>query len=569
MKGDDRLLSFNYLDVLSALEQECRAQGGWQDPVKDGDRGRVRVFGSLKALVGMANNIFRLRDRNVHRVKLGLGIAAAKIREKEGLLLDAIAKVELAGGAASAPRKGGGFPGEIGSRELAGRLVATVLGLHVEHRYDPGVAANLRQSLERAARSILAPALAWNLLVQVGRHHPDHQPELIRRAKETLRTGFVGANPGTVDCAHGRAQLPALEMARAWMRVLRDTYGLAEDVAAEAVGGAAAGLIEGDDLEPAMGRLKPTVRKGFDWGDHGSERALAIHLASQAGGRHAGIETRVDLLQAASSAQARAFHLQLNQNPAAALDQAERELRQKFSSPLAPAGLAFWLSRHGFRRTKGGSFVRGAHGVVDTGRSAEECRTLDRASALFLRAMDAALEAGKTTAEQRALLLRFRAGYATNPRFWRGETVINEARKLVDAYAAAKEAKSGLVALFEARLELETDFAKGKEGAVVPVRALGHYLDVLRKIEGAPQALDAEAPLHLFPEIVAVLSMGPKENRAKVRSALQDVDLILACNFGVYMDIDEEEACILGGLRQAKAWRQPSTAPDVRTPSGT
>ena len=65
--------------------------------------------------------------------------------------------------------------------------------------------------------------------------------------------------------------------------------------------------------------------------------------------------------------------------------------------------------------------------------------------------------------------------------------------------------------------------------------------------------VDAEAPIHLFPEVFVLLTYELKDD-VKVKDALEDVDLILKSNFGVYMDIDVEQAAILGGLKQSKSW---------------
>ena len=77
MKGDDRLLSFNYLDVLSALEQECRDLGDWRDPVHDEDRQRIRKFGRLRTLIG---KVIKVVDDGELQVEVGENVKVRVLR---------------------------------------------------------------------------------------------------------------------------------------------------------------------------------------------------------------------------------------------------------------------------------------------------------------------------------------------------------------------------------------------------------------------------------------------------------------------------------------------------------
>lgn len=550
MTPEERLLSINYLNVLSALEQACR--NGGEDPIEDGDRGRLRDYG--KALQTLLRKAFSLRDRDMARMSEALGIVATSVRRKEKLLLRAIDR-------ATEPERG--FSGEetadrlktkVKPKDMAALLVATVLGLHSENRHDPDVAKNVQRCLESAVENILAPAIAWNVLADIDRQHPNHHAEILKAAAETVGLGGVGANPERVSWSKGVVTLPSLILFKAWARMLRDHFGISHQDIVRLLGDPAAKALGGKDVPTLRERLIPTVKEALSWGEHASERTLAIRLAGRSSAR---IDRRIELLKAASSEEAKAWNALLQHNPEQALTDIRRKIRDRTINPLQAAGKAFWLSRHCFRATEKGSFVE-AQGdtTINTTLGEEACRRLDLASSLVMQLLDQAAQHPTVTSDQVLLLRRFQAGFATNPRYWRGKEVLARAPELVNTYRSLAGHKPGLVAHFEARLALQKWYANQdsrKLDKAVPSEPLRAYRKIFEDSPSLTEMIDAEAPIHLFPEVITLLTFGPAAGK-KFNQALEDVDLILQCNFGVYMDIDIERAAIVGGLEQAKSW---------------
>ena len=570
MPQEDRLLSINYLNLLSALEQQAR--GELKDPIKDGERGRVRNYG--KALLNFLSRAFGQRDKELGHLSEALGIVASGIREKEAKLLRSLAKATNPGKGFSGEETVTSFPGKIPPKEVVGRLVATVLGLHAENRHDPKVADRVRESLERAVENVLAPAMAWNLVVDIGREHQVHHAEILTAAARQAGLGGVGKDYAVVEWPRGKVTLPSLLMLRAWCLTLREDFGLDEGRIIELLATPVSKhLLKAKDIPTVRERLHPKVTEAFGWGEHASERTLAVHLASRSGNTAARVDRRLRLLQAAASQEAMEWQALLLADEEKALKAAEEALSGRTDSTYAAAGKAFWLSRHCFRKVSGSRFQLSLENEVTDmshDRDAKACRRLDRASSLVLELMELAATQATAGPEEILLLRRFQAGFATNPRYWRSPAVLEKAGSLIAAYKPLKGSKEGLVAHFEARMAMQAWYAEQKEGRgtkAVPVEALRAYHRIFELSPSLTEMVDAEAPIHLFPEVIALLTFG-SDGGKKVKKALEDVDLILKCNFGVYLDIDEEFSAIEGGLNQAKVWSESRKATKARQTAG-
>jgi len=552
MTPQDRLLSINYLNLLSALEQTCRVG---IDPIKDAERKRLRDYG--KSLFVFLRRAFSKRDKDMGRLVKVVEIAANGIREKESRLLKSIARSLNPDKGYSGIETASVFPAQIEPRQLVGRFTATVMGLHAENRHDPKVADNVRHALDRTTENILAPALAWNVLNELAEHNQQHHAELLQAARETIETGWLGANAEQLALGKGKVTVPSILLIKAWMRVLETHFGYGHTDISRLLAQPVAQALAGKDMPSVRARLEPTLRESFGWGEHGSDRSLAIRLANRSGATAARIDKRLDLLKAAASAEATAWNALLKAQADEALDIVDRQIRDRALTTLQAAGKAFWLSRYCFRKTSKGCFLPVTMDIsLNTELTKAECKRLDRASETLLGLMDLAFDLPTTTADQRLLLARFEAGFATNPRYWRSGKVLARCEDLVRRYEGLVGHKSGLVAHFKARLKLQEWFAQEKKADTakrVPLEPLRAYHDILAQSPSLTEELDAEAPVHLFPEIITLLTFGD-DNGTKVAKALQDVDLILKCNFGVYLDIDDEKAAILGGLSQVRSW---------------
>jgi hypothetical protein len=486
-----------------------------------------------------------------------LGIAAKGIRDKESKLLRSIAKATTPGRGFSGDETVTAFPGKISTKEVVGRMVATVLGLHAENRHDPDVAGRVKSSLERATENILAPVLAWNLLVDISREHQNHHADILKAVRERVLLAGDDKLSADVSWNEGTTVLSTLLLIRAWSRVLTMTFEFSNKHVQSLLVRPLLEELDGPSLPSIRERLHPRMTESFGWGEHASERTLAIELAKRKGARSARIDRRLALLKAAASAEAMAWKALLQRDEAAAMAAIERELEERSLTTLQAAGKAFWLSRYCFRKTTGGDFYGPSDGYsMQSGKPRAECAMLDRASANVLRLMDLAAGQPGASPDQILLLRRFQAGFATNPRYWRGRDALERAPALVEAYASLDGRKEGLVRHFKARLAMQIWYSQHVEDKAAEAgltEALKAYHDIFEMSPSMTEMVDAEAPIHLFPEAFVLLTFESKDTQ-KVQSALEDVDLILKCNFGVYMDIDEERAAILGGLKQAKSW---------------
>jgi hypothetical protein len=554
MSAEERLLSINYLNLLSTLEQATRCEH--DDPIKSGDRGRIRNFG--KALQGLLSKAFNRRDKEVGRVIDALGIAASGIREKESKLLRSIAKATTPGKGFSGDDTVTTFPSKVGTKEVVGRMVATVLGLHAENRHDPDVPNRIKESLERATENILSPVLTWNLIVDISREHQGHHAAILKAVRERVRVTGDDRHYAEISWAEGKTVLPTLLLLGAWTRVLSKTYDLSAKQIQSVLVSPMVEALEGLDIPSIRERLHPSMTEAFGWGEHASERTLAIELAKRKGASSARIDRRLSLLKAAASAEAMAWNALLQRDEPAAIEAIDRALDERSLNTLQAAGKAFWLSRHCFRRTVGGNFYEPSNNYcsMQDGKQPTECALLDRASANVVRLLDLAAEQPSTNPDQIALLRRFQTGFATNPRYWRGRDVLEKAQALVEAYANLDGRKEGLVRHFKARLAMQTWYTQhgeAKDFGLGLTNVLKAYHEIFEMSPSMTEMVDAEAPIHLFPEVFVLLTYELKDD-VKVKDALEDVDLILKSNFGVYMDIDVEQAAILGGLKQSKSW---------------
>ena len=549
MAGPSPKQRFHYLGVLEALHKRCGAN---RENLRGAD---VQNFAKLQG-ASFANALNKLRFRIISKVsgkpKILLKLGADNSRRLEQKLLNEIEEATVG------RRRDRGihpqpWPPLLTVQQVTERFVALALGLHAQDRISGTKVVGLAGAIAASARQTLAPAFAWAFLMETARLDEEDR----RLALKSLRSQLAGRPGGEEDPRAGLPELArVLTLAKAWHEVLSADLGLGAKLAREAFGEAIVQLLESDHVADCQATVLARLLPTFGWGDAGSARALAIEQARKFGGLTARRDTRVNLLEAAHSSHVRPFRSDLERQ--VDVDQLKPIQGGKVGDALRFAGEAFWLSRECFRKTAGAGFTIGLHAKRPDGEvrsKVDDHRRLDRLSTLCLERLQLALGEYGLSELERVTLLRFRAGFSTNPRYWRSAEVVGAATEAVKAYKKHGDANPALAAHFEARLAwMESADKEGDPGGALD-RVIDGYAEALSQAGTDFMGLDAEAPVHFFPELVHLMELRTRKGSNKTKDVLETVDFILSRNFGVYMDMEAERAAIVGGMSQAACHR--------------
>lgn len=568
---------FNYMNLLGKLEEACREHKPRLSSIRAGVKRLVdnplhfaRLAGA-KAPFAVRHVLARVAGK-ASQFK-NLGIEAERLAETEAVLLRNIHN--YTSDRTRADRSLADiWPSPIPDGRVLERLIATTLGLASVRQEADGDDA-FRVALSTAVRTVLLPALAWRILCELHTYHEVTREELRRRLCAKLEA-FVGVQRdfASVNVESRDYRLGSLTLHRAWVDVLGGPVcRLTQDDIASLMGRELGVHLRQPDSTQARANLFPLLTEAFGWGLRGSERAHAIELAArrrprsaQSKGKAVFASSRLRLLDAAHSEPVRHF-AELTRLNLAEANRRAGEARKQSSEVELYAGMAYWLANACFRRPMAYVFRDEGQGypiatlaregeMVDIvgGAPTENTHDYNTASEEAALLLERALELGVATEDQNQLMRRFLAGFATNPRYWRGPFVLGNADRWVDDYAQAGGRRS-LVHQLQARLAWHKAARAGKrERAPFVDEALEQYGRCFDAAGADLHDLDPEAPLHLFPEIaVLVGDEGPK----RLYNMLETVDFILSRNFSIYMDIDAERASIAAGLRQAAATPLP------------
>ena len=577
MSESHELAHFNYMNLLGKLDEVCRAHKPRLTNLRAGVKRAVdnplhfaRLAGA-KAHFAVKYVLARAAGQRVDKFKT-LSIEAKRLARLEEILLLNIHN--YTSGRTSADRALGDiWPSPIPDGRVIERLIATTLGLASDRRVGERAddTERFQVALQTAVRTVLLPALAWRLLCELHTYHETTREELRQRLISKF-DGYVGAQADFIMMKVGQHdyRLGSLILHRAWYDVLTGpACNLSPDAAVGLLGRELAVYLRQTDSTVARANLFPQLTEIFGWGLYGSERAYAIELAAKrrgpsrnAEGKAVFASSRLRLLDAAHSEEVRHFAELTRLRLAEANDEADKAIalsRKDARDVGLYAGMAYWLANACFRRPLAYQFMadrqpklRDDGEMVDIVGSAptENTTDYDTASERVARLLEHALGLGEATEDQRLLIRRFLAGFATNPRYWRGSYVLTHAARWVEEYAM-DGGRPSLVHQFNARLAWHRAVTEGKkEYDVMIEQALNHYHRCFDAAGVNLHDLDPEAPLHLFPEVTVLV----EEHAAKrISNLLETVDFILSRNFSIYMDIKSEKASILAGLKQYAA----------------
>lgn len=576
---------FNYIYLLGQLESACRAAR----PKPAGFKGRLeRSFDdTLSHAVAAARRANDVLSGLVGRVRGQafddrLKVEVGSLRQLESELLR---NIEVFTSNRTRADRGLEhiWPSPIPVERVLERMIATTLGLLSDRRTDTeDLDARFAGCLAAAVRRVLVPALAWRALCDVALFHEDSHRQLVAAIAKRLEDGvgvqrdfgFVTVSDRVADGSSAvdrRLHIPSMVLVRAWANVLRQSCGMDPALVEQLLGKELAALIQGPSVVAARTELFPALSESFGWGVHGADRAYAIELAWKHGSRAAFDSTRLKLLSAAHSKDVRLFAEAVRHN----LAEANRGGHALVADPTMDveglAGRAFWLAHACFRRPTAFRFslFKGEHPDIEAIRDGEmpvladvapvsfkrndevSWKEYDKAADLATAFLLRAAEHPSASDEQRLVVRRFLAGFATNPRYWRSPGVLRQAPRWVDEYEATPGSRPSLVAQMRGRLAWQEAMRNRKRpDKDLLAEASRLYGESLAKAGRNLDDLDSEAPLHLFPEVAVLARCGARPEATAI-NVLSAVDFILSRNFSIYMDVEAEQEAILAGFSQA------------------
>ena len=508
---------FHYMAVLRQLEIEAGfLRGGRRQSTGRQEINRkMAIFGEAKRRLAL------VKVSRGEKISLNLKFSRDnQLKVEQGVIANLRRLTEE-------PESIGEWPPRIPIGRMVERFTGTAIGLHSENPRE-AFATSVAAAFEKA----VLPALAWGLMVRLY-ELPEElrtatQAKLVERLlDENAAAGIEVALGGE---AYRKVSIPYLRMTEAWFRLCAEDKlcALPSAIRSRLRQNLAARfrlpLGELDTLLwNELGALYVTSTAG-------SERARAV---AQAGGDAAFMRERLALFEASGRGEIQDFRLLTEQRPDEAVQRTfaceQENPPARIEAGLEACGAAFWLARASF----------GKHGRPHA--DAASARTL----LLLLRA--AVMLRGRP--ELAATCLRYAAGFATNPRYTRSGLVIDFQARLVELYARDPLARPALVEQFRGRIAWQRWQAGDK--AAKP-RALDHYMQALTLHDKGDQGLDAEGPIHFFPELVVLLGQDSEQGK-RAEPDLRTVDFITQRNYGIYFDIEKEERLINAGLAEYRS----------------
>jgi len=565
-----RPMELNYLTLLRELEREVAAGAGLKLSADRDGLQRARKWFAGRFAGGLLGLAAAKLARGEQRIGEALRIKADEMRHQESLTLRCLRKLSEAQDVYDFDRPPS-WPPVVPTEQLVSRFVGHAIGLHSENPE-----ADFATQVEASFRETAIPALAWGLLTQLATLPTEDKDAatdaLLRRLEADL-----GAKPSpaevVVDAAGRRVALPYLRLTEGFLRLLtrkdaewRISVAAATQLRAELRAEFAKLAADTSGAFPAVLARHYGPQRG------GSDRAHAVALAQRRSQTSAAfLRERVELLATARAPELDSFRRLCATDLRAACEEAQAWLSADASSETAErgrlaAGRAYWLARQTFgkhdlaaaewltalveRTNDKGKVIH----QVSADLAPQELADVEWASKLTLQLLREAARAYRGRDELRAICLRFAAGYATNPRYHRASAVLALQQVIVEEYAREPAARARLTDMFRARLAWQS------QATLLPTKnrseirnAAGHYQSAVSGRGSPKDGLDAEAPVHLFPELLAFLETYHNDSKGGEK-LLHVIDYVVQQNYGVYFDAVTERRLLADGIEQFKAW---------------
>lgn len=549
---------FNYLSLLRLLERSIVPRGESQalrgKAIADIIGKGVKVTRDLRHTLVAALGKLASSRRSDRQLKANLKLTCERLHKQEGILIRNIE--ECAQGLRPQQSfKLAGWPPMVPAESMVAHFAAHAIGLQSDNPE-----CQLSENVRATWLEVVAPALAWGILAQL--QDADPTPDDRKRIADRIRNGMhaeLGLPGQTSD-------LPYLRFAEAWFEVLQgDNDWQLQSPDIQVLRDELAKLI----VEANIRQLWATLGGHFSHVFGGSERAKAVQLASRRlpdQPKAAFLRDRLALLESSRHPAVQELAKESRRNPAKAVEIAKAWLAgvcpaEAKDKPLSPdqcviaCGMAYWLAHMLFK----------AH-------LREWTPQYGNASDQLAKLLTSAAKSAATPNEK-ALCLRFLAGYCSNPRYYRSKYIIGQARNHIVAYGNLPEAKDGLCKLFMARLHWQRyqSMSITQKGEADRQMANELFKEALRSTDR--NQMDSEGPVHLFPEIMAALNEQLQNKKGVVDAkrnggSLALLDYLSQRAYGVYFDAPSEIDAIAAGCRQfAEAHKRDPKSPTAQ-PSG-
>ena len=531
---------FTYLSVLRELEKEV-AQLAGKDPTDPGaslTRTNAWFKGTVGGLLSFATGKIAGGSRVIAK---SLGVTSEAIKESEVVRLR-----HLSAWTQNQSRYEVGrattWPPLVPIGLTVERFVGTAIGLHSESPDEP-----FEHHVQSSLADAVAPALAWGLWCQMRTSAEEIRPHAI----EAIKLSIMNPPDSSVDPAklairgevESSAEIPYLRLLHAWVNILlqkRAQWALkSEPIRAFRL--EVLQQFEHCCKDPGAG-ISDLLMRHYGASGHGTERARVVAMAHRRSPNNSAfLRGPLRLLSGAHLPELANFRHLLTTNPKGALADVEALLALEAGRPenfgeLA-CGRAYWLARMTYAKHE-------AVGVLEA-----------RASTLTLKLLESAAQHFKDDKEKRTFCLRFAAGYATNPRYFRSGYVMRAQNELIKAYVKEDLHRPKVAEMFKARVAWQCQASsKGRKNTNEAREAARHYNRALEGAMASKHGLDSEAPVHLFPELYVFLETFSDPSSAGSKKVLAVIDYVVQHNYGIYFDADVERRLIKAGVAQFRDW---------------
>lgn len=527
---------FTYLSVLRELEKEV-AQLAGKSPGKV-EASFTHTKNWFKGTVGGLLSFATARIANGSKdIAKALGVKEQAIKRSEEARLR-----HLSAWTQSHTRyevgKATTWPPLIPIGLTVERFIGTTIGLHSESPNEP-----FERHVHSSLSDTVAPALAWGLWCQLRLTSEDCRSNTAEAVKASIMnpaTEFRDPARLTIrGVLQQTVEIPYLRLLHGWLVILQQRK--AEwALTAETLRSFRLEVMRQFDryCEDPKAGISELLLTHYGTTDHGSERARVVAMVHHRSPNSAAfLRGRLSLLSGANLPELAHFKHLLGTNPSLALADAEKLLASDKARPenhgeLA-CGRAYWLARYTYGR-------HDSPGVVESD-----------ASSLTLRLLQSAAKSFADDDEKRTYCLRFAAGYATNPRYFRSELVLQRQNECISEYVREPLHRPKVAEMFKARVAWQCQASsKGLKNRHLAKEAARHYNLALEGAAASAKGLDSEAPVHLFPELYVFLKEFSDPSSAGSKKVLAVIDHVVQHNYGIYFDAEVEERLIKAGISQ-------------------
>jgi len=516
---------FNYLEVLRNLEISLKEKNYTKNVPLTAKNKLARASQIFRKPIDLISNATQKLSQGDKKIFQSLKFTAQRLEETERSILKNINNWTNHPNTTS-QKLTQNWPPIIPVGRMTECFVALTIGLQSENP-DKDISDCIAVSFKET----INPALAWGIICNLN-NQPNYQSEPLLKIISEKIVNIVNSPDFELVYDNEKIDLPYLNLISAWFNLLKK-YKLSDDEIINLERNLSV-LIK-DNFDEIVKILWQNLSTQYSPSIHSTDRAKAVLHASKFSGNNqsAFINSRFVLLQAAQNIEAIKFRNKIDKDLRIALKDAESFLNkiQSDNTTTQACGMAFWLAKKCYR-------------AVGKIKSIDE-DDYDRASEVVVKLLDYGYK-NSVNSEQRNLCLRYIAGFATNPRYWRSKKLVSHQAEMVSKYEQDPLSRKCLVHSFKARVAWYNSIKEPHKFKLS--ECFEHYFKATSNWKDQRNGLDSEAPIHLFPEIAVLLLEESKDHKNR-ENPLKIIDFILERQFGIYFDKDKEHEDIFRGLK--------------------